>query len=163
MWSAACDLYHHIFPGLMPGCRKENYGLDEFEAGYDKFLGVDVLLTFKNGMVLTLQEKFLTTRYDTVTVEYYNDPQTKAPGDWFELKAQLYFVGYWNRTDPDAGFRKWILLSWPQMVLQTQLGNIPWQRRGNSRSNAKADFKYVKFDDVPRCCVIASSLDSQQR
>ena len=156
MWTLADDLYHSIFKGyLAPGAQVIDCTLDEFKAGYDKFLGIDVLLTFVNGMTLTMQEKFLTTKYNTVTVEYFNDPRTGEPGDWCELKAQLYFVGYWDKKAPHDGFRKWILLDWPMTVLQTQKGMIPWSERGNTHSAARANFKFVKFAQVPKSCIVA--------
>lgn len=159
MWPASNSLYHKIFdPYLVPGSCVENCTLEEFKAGYDKFLGVDVLLTFVNGMTLTLQEKFLTTIYGTVTVEYYNDPRTEEPGDWFELKAQLYFVGYWNERNPDSGFLRWVLLDWPMMVLETQKGNIPWVLRGNTRSAARANFQSVEFEKIPTSCIVSRNF-----
>lgn len=159
MWTTADALYHRIFDGyIAPGSQVINCTLDEFKAGYDKFLGIDVLLTFANGMTLTLQEKFLTTTFYTVTVEYFNDPTTGDLGDWCELKAQLYFVGYYTKKRPQDGFTKWVLLDWPMTVLETQRDRIPWQTRGNTMTAARANFKFVAFDKLPKSCIAARSF-----
>ena len=159
MWGMSNDLYHKIFtPYLSDGSDTIECTLDEFQAGYDKFLGIDVLLSFKNGMTLTMQEKFLTTRYDTVTVEYYNNPRTGDTGDWFDLKAQLYFVGYWDKNKSTKGFHKWILLDWVRVVAATQKELIPWQEQGNNHSAARASFKFVGFHAIPDSCIIAKKF-----
>lgn len=77
----------------------------------DIHLSIDTHLRFKNGSVLTFQEKtrknyFL--KYNDFTFEYYNDPIIKDEGEWFKLAAQLYFYGYANKDE--TGYDKfWIL------------------------------------------------------
>lgn len=154
--AVAAHLYQRIFEGfILPGYREIKVSLDEFKAGYDKFLGIDVFLNFQNGMSLTLQEKFLFTRFKTVTVEYYNDPRKKEKGDWFEMRAQLYFVGY-DRIKAYS-FQDWILLNWPAVVMETQKRKIAWQILGNKRDSAKANFKYTKFSGFTDLCIVAQS------
>lgn len=130
---------------------------DTVAASYDRQFGVDVLLRFASGMQATLQEKFLGTTFDTVTVEYYQDWRTEEPGDWFRLRVDYYFVGY---HQPDAStFRRWILLDWPAVQRATSRGLIDWQERRNAKDGARASFRYVAFDAIPAECIIDQSAN----
>lgn len=148
-------IYRMIFDrmgyNLMPGDTTIDCTKDEFAAGYDIKYGSDIFLQFTTGMQATLQEKFLSTDFDTVTVEYYNDPKTKHVGDWFTMRVAYYFVGYHVNC---LCFRKWILLDWPAIQRATSRGLISWGERCNSAENAKASFCYVPFDLIPRNCII---------
>lgn len=177
-WAAANRIYRSAL-SLLPGDSITRCTQDEFEAGYDRFLGVDALLRLKNGMILTLQEKFLTFPLSTVTVEYYQNPKTSERGDWFHLKAQLYFVGYDRAhlrcpAHPDhvdretqSGicwkcghvflFQDWILLDWAKTVVCTNEGQFPWRDNRNKRDGARASFKYTEFFRITPDCILASS------
>lgn len=163
----ANQLYRDTFmrAGLMllPGDEENPTSGQEFDAGYDKQLGIDVFLRFASGMQATLQEKFLTTgdRFTTVTVEYYQDWRIQEPGDWFKMRCDYYFVGYHQRGV--HRFDKWILLDWPAIQRATTQGRISWQEMPNMRDNARASFKYTAFDDIPDECVIARRPEHTQR
>jgi len=137
-------------------CTKES-----FQAGYDYQLGVDVILRPQALGESTMQEKFLFTDFNTVTVEHCQDWLTLEPGDWFNLKAQYYFVGY----DPDkrnGQLAPWVLLDWAQLQRATAQGRVPWRLRGNHRENvgARASFLYVDIDKVPLDIIVMSSKQS---
>lgn len=174
-------LYREIFERqgqpLLPGDDEVFCSREEFAAGYDYQLGIDVLLTLANGSMLTLQEKFLFTKYKTVTVEYMQNPEDCEQGDWFTMKAQLYFVGYDRRHDRLGSqqaldreistgrcskchqpftFQDWILLNWPAVQLED---DIRWQDNRNKRNGAMASFRYAPFTEFPSRCVIATSLE----
>jgi hypothetical protein len=140
---------------LLPGegviqCTKE-----EAAAIYDWELGIDVILAFDNGMQITMQEKFLFTNWQTVTIEYMNNPQTGEKGDWFTLRANWYFVGY--DTNKTMRWDDWILLDWPATKFLTAQNNINWHDQNNKHDGARASFKYAYMNDFPRECVVASS------
>ena len=155
--SIANSLYRRVFNSI--GCPLDsgdnviNCSLGDFESGYDHMLGIDVILRCGN-QVLTLQEKFLFTKFKTVTVEYMQNPSTGELGDWFNLKAQLYFVGY---DYPKTGrrFSDWILLNWPDVVIATRKGLIKWKLLKNTHDNARASFRYVSFNEIPKQCILA--------
>ncbi len=153
---AANGLYRTIFERLdmplLPGELQLRVAKDEFEAGYDHYLGIDVIFTFANEQESTLQEKFLTYRESTVTVEYYQNPLTGEQGDWFKMKPDYYFVGY-DRIQKN-NFQEWILLNWPLTRQVTNQGQIPWEVKSNTRDGARANFKYVPFSIVPPECVV---------
>ena len=116
---------------------------------------IDVTLTLPTGMVATGQEKFLDYHLDTVTVEFMNDPRTGAPGDWFHLASQFYFVGYFNSGR--TGFRTWIMLDWLVVALATLNGEINWQDNRNKDGRARASFKYAPFSQFKGSMVIAKA------
>lgn len=156
-WTAAIQLYRSIFAQLnlplLPGDSEIRCTLDEFMAGYDAKLGIDVILTFASGMQSTIQEKFLYTNNTTVTVEYMQDPSKDVHGDWFNMRADYYFVGY-DRTNAFA-FQDWILLDWPATKRATEQGRIQWIDKQNTRDGAMASFRYISFDDIPSECIVA--------
>ena len=164
-WGMADDLYRHIAHRLdMPlksGSDAVCYSLDEARAALDWEMGIDVILSFENGMEITMQEKFLLTTFRTVTVEYMNDPIRGMEGDWFTLKANWYFVGY--DEGKDMRWNRWIMLNWPATKVLTAQGKIPWQERLNGRQGARASFRYAPMNAFPPECVIAYSGYPQYR
>lgn len=154
-WSAAVAVYRELFEqrgmALLPGDEEIRCSLDEFMAGYDAKLGIDVLLRFTSGMQSTIQEKFLYTAYRTVTVEYMQDWRNAVQGDWFNIRADYYFVGY-DRTGANS-FQEWVLLDWPATQRATAQNRVDWQENQNMRDNARASFRYAEFDTFPDECV----------
>jgi hypothetical protein len=128
--------------------------LAEFEAGYDRFLGIDVILTFADGEEATLQEKFLEKDYRTVTVEYMQNPITQEKGDWFKMKCDYYFVGY-DRIE-GRYFQDWIMLHWSHARQLTAQGRITWDLLSNKRDGARANFRSAHFSTFPPECVVAA-------
>ncbi|HSG61639.1 MAG TPA: hypothetical protein VLA24_09420 [Pseudomonadales bacterium] len=155
---AANRLYREIFTKLgmelLAGDAVMDVGIDEYEAGYDKFLGIDVILTFADGQEATLQEKFLFTPYQTVTVEYMQNNLTQEHGDWFNMKCDYYFVGYDRIREND--FQEYILLNWPMVKSLSQQGRIDWGLNTNKKDGARASFRYANFWQFPADCVMDS-------
>lgn len=153
---AANKLYRAIFHRLgMPladGEHELKVTKNEFEAGYDHLLGIDVIFTFRNGMECTMQEKFLTAKYQTVTVEHMQNPSTGEKGDWFTMKCDYYFVGYDREQKYD--FQEWIMLNWPIVRQLTNQNKINWQLNKNKEDGARADFKYASFCQFPKECIV---------
>ena len=158
-WPIANALYREILielgMPLLPGEEVIECTREEFEAGYDYQLGIDVILRPQGQGESTMQEKFLFTAYNTVTVEHCQDWLTLEPGDWFKLKAQYYFVGY--DFERCLRFNPWILLDWTRLQRATAQGRVPWRLRGNLREKvgARASFMYVKFKEVPPDVIVA--------
>lgn len=158
-WSVANALYREIFAAMRMRLLEGEEVIDctraEFQAGYDYQLGIDVILRPQGQGESTLQEKFLFTEFDTVTVEHCQDWLNLEPGDWYRLKAQYYFVGYdaegYLRFDP------WILVDWSRLQRATAQGRVPWQLRANLKDRARASFMYVKFERLPPEVIVACS------
>ena len=158
-WPVANVLYRQVFAQLgmplLPGEEDMRCSLAEFQAGYDYQLGIDVILRPLGGNECTLQEKFLGTEFNTVTVEHCQDWLTLEPGNWFKLKAQYYFVGY--DAKGSLRFDPWMLLDWPRLQRATAQGRMEWRMRSNEEDGARASFMYVPFDKVPSDVIVASS------
>jgi hypothetical protein len=158
-WNIADALYRQIFSDLnMPLLQGEeiiNCSREEFQAGYDYQLGIDIVIRPHGQGESTLQEKFLFTDFYTVTVEHCQDWLSLERGDWFKLKAQYYFVGY----DPQGNLRfdNWVLLDWPRLQRATAQHRVPWHLRGNLKDGAQASFMYVKFEKLPPEVIVRSS------
>jgi len=167
-WSIANELYRNIFAALrmplLPGEEVIDCTKEEFQAGYDYQLGIDVILRPHYQGESTLQEKFLFfTGVPTVTIEHCQDWRTLEPGDWYKLKAQYYFVGY----DPyrRGYFDPWVLLNWAALQQASAQGRIPWRLTDNNieRVGAKASFMYVRLCELPQSVIVASSMEKQPK
>jgi hypothetical protein len=154
MQSVANELYRQIWERVGAPLADEveqiNCTRNEFVAGYDYALGIDVIFKFANGTTQTLQEKFLTTTFYTLTVEYMQDWRNGVEGDWFNMRCQLYFVGYYDKENIDDGFYKYALVDWAQLLRH----NIVWNERQNQRDGARSSFRYLPFDKIPDRCSI---------
>jgi len=128
----------------------------EFEAGYDSKLGIDVILRPVAGGEGTLQEKFLFTDYNTVTIEHCQDWLTLEKGDFYKLRANYYFVGY----DPTGclQFDPWVLLDWSCLQRVTAQYGIGWHLRGNFKDKARASFMWIFMDELPPEICVDSSI-----
>lgn len=149
----ADKIYHSLF-GKIKIERTEKE--DDFTL--DKNFAIDVKITLLSGQILLGQEKFLSgeyAKYNSVTVEYYQNPRTREKGDWFKLATQFYFVGYLN--EDMTSFKPWVLLDWIQIVLITYKGLMDWIEKDNTKSEAMASFKYINMNKIPDNCIIACS------
>jgi len=110
----------------------------------DKYLHIDTVIELSDGEHINLQEKSLgydKRNFNTVTLEYYNNPKTGELGDYFLCEAQAYFCGYVNENN--TGFCKWWILDMiklREMIMKN--GGIKWaeQFRQKNIYSGKADF-----------------------
>lgn len=151
-WSEINGIYRRSFD-LAPGEEIVKCTKNELLARYDIEFGVDVLLTFNNGMTSTTQEKVLGyTGKTTVTVEYKQNPDTDENGDWFKLKVDYYFVGYCRDDKNTPPLDEWILLDWNEVK---RSNSIMWFDNRNKADGARASFKYAYFARIPEECILA--------
>src|SRR5271157_4184284 len=106
------EIYNSVWSDLTNIIRSDRAATkNEISLLLDKHCGIDTIIHHKCGGILTLQEKTIrdeNRRFQTITIEYYNDPKKNAIGDWFTLIAQLYFFGY---ASVDAtGYTQWYIL-----------------------------------------------------
>lgn len=157
MQPVANSVYRQIWErrgcALLPGDEVVPCAKDSRKAQYDVEAGIDVVLRFNNGAVGTMQEKFLTTTFRTLTVEHMQDWSKGIQGDWFKMRCQYYFVGYYNSADPSV-FTDWVLVRWPDVQLYPR---VRWQERRNGRDGARASLRYVPFEEIPAACIVGAS------
>lgn len=157
-WSVANSLYRRIWEQdlqrpLLEGEAILQCTKTDAVSRYDMALGVDVVLRSATYGKFTMQEKFLFTNYNTLTIEHCQDWMNLEPGDWYNLEVQYYFVGY---ARPGVlMFDRWVLVDWGALHRAT----IDWRLRCNIRSKvgARASLMYVDFDDLPPSVVVARS------
>jgi len=124
----------------------------------DKALGIDTIIKFQNGLIGTVQEKFLShscAGYRSLTVAYRNQ-FTGTELSWFKLATQFFFVGY-ESGDKEGQFGLWALVNWPALLLATNAGLVAW-RTNQSKTGYTASFRYCIIDEIPVHCIVASSL-----
>ena len=153
-------IYRGLFSGLTEIRRSDrNTQTDAKILFMDKELAIDTFLHFKDGTILTLQEKTRRreyAKYNDFTFEYYNDPRTKDEGEWFKLAAQLYFYGYAN-GELDGYYKFWIVnIPKLRVFLKRNVG-IKQLESKYLRSNkppAKANFFAIPFSIIDNDCIM---------
>lgn len=147
------NIYKGLFANKLLEIKRSNRDLkvDSNLLFMDINLGIDTLVKFKNGSVLTFQEKTLQhtkQKYNSFTFEYYNDPKIKDEGEWFKLAAQLYFFGYAN--EKQNSYNKFWILDIPKLRTRLmQNYTITEIEKKWLRFNpppAKANFFAIPFD-----------------
>lgn len=159
-WTYANKLYRAIFADsgtpLLLGEEVIECTKEEFEAGYDYQLGIDLILRGSELGEATMQEKFLFTGFNTITIEHCQDWLTLEPGDWFKLKSQYYFVGY-DEQQLTGSLTPWVLCDLARLRRATGQRRIPWKLRGDYTERARASFMYCEFEKLPPDVLAASS------
>jgi len=127
----------------------------------DMEFAIDVIVKLPNGSQLTGQEKALSysySKYNTFTMEFYQNRSTKEQGEFFKIASQFYLSGYINHSL--NGFASWKIIDMPRLILwinsvynleQLELKSIP--------SSGLASFIAIPYPDIPKDCYIATSED----
>lgn len=121
----------------------------------DMVYSIDVVLRLSNGVLITGQEKALSYEYrhfESVTVEYMQNQHTEERGNWFTQIPQFYFVGY--EAERQGSFCKFMMVNWLALISTRSLN---WQDSKNENGVARASFRYIKFSDIPRRCIMATN------
>lgn len=130
---------------------KDNYLLD-------KEFAIDNVIVSSCGLILTGQEKYLSNnyaKYNSLTIEFMQNPITEERGDWYKMAVQFYFTAYFN--DDNTSFCKWILVNWSSLAIKTMAGQVTWNLNCNKDGHARASFKWINFNRIPADCIIARS------
>lgn len=127
----------------------------------DMEFAIDVIVELPNGSILSGQEKALSysySKYNTFTMEFYQNRSTKEQGEFFKIASQFYLSGYINHSL--NGFASWKIIDMPRLMLwinsvynleQLELKSIP--------SSGLASFIAIPYPDIPKDCYIATSED----
>jgi hypothetical protein len=123
----------------------------------DRLFHIDVAIRLGNGQVILGQEKALRykfSKYNTFTMEHYQNRFTKEGGEFFNLGAQFYFHGYLNEDEDDLC--KWVVIKvfdFVNFIQNCDSSIYQIKPTGTSR----ADFLSINYDDIPEDCVYAKS------
>ena len=91
------EIYNMLFP-----VKSIKRFQKEEESILDIRFHIDLQLELTNGIKLLGQEKalrFKFARYNTFTVEFYQNRYSKEEGEFFNLGSQFYLHSYWNKTE----------------------------------------------------------------
>ena len=150
-------IYRRLFKNIR-FIRRSNRDTKDTETMFmDKRLAIDTFIYFNDGSFITLQEKTRRScyaKYDDFTFEYYNDPLTREPGEWFKLAAQWYFYGYANEAG--NGYSKFYLIDVAKLRLYLKnTFSIETLEKNYMRRNpppAKANFFAIPFSAIDNEC-----------
>jgi hypothetical protein len=151
------QLYHQLFEldGINRFRRIDNIILD-------RKYHIDVELVLHNGIKLLGQEKALRyefARYNTFTIEFYQDRISKEQGEFFNLGAQFYLHGYWNSKYD--GFEKWYFIKIFDFLTHLRQAPIAELERQTRPSTSRASFFYTNYNDIPREFIYSSSREGR--
>jgi hypothetical protein len=120
-------------------------------------LHIDSTIKFKNGITMTIQEKALTTDNNTLAIEYFQDRDTKEPGELFYLYADMFFCCYWNSSQ--TGLKNnWHLIDVPKLKLWLARFPRPFLlQKCKPTSTSRASALYIPFNIIPDDVVLASA------
>ena len=156
----ANEIYREVFPiqqiKRTTARDKNGNALSAEDDFLDKKMHIDVFLQLKNGITLTGQEKILRnkfSKFDTFTIEFYQNRLTKEKGEFFNLGAQFFLHGYWNKNED--GFEKWYIIKVLDFLLYLQNFPIQELQKYTKKSSGRASFFCIKYSDIPREFIFA--------
>lgn len=144
------NLYRSILP-IRDGDGITEVNKDDLLATYDYREGIDVILTLADNARLTLQEKCLTTSFNTVTFE--TEKNSGLLGNYYTCTAQLYFVGYVNHDYTEC--LRYCLIDLARYKMLHAQGKIPCRYNQNQVASHRQKFMYTEFNNIPQDCIIA--------
>jgi hypothetical protein len=138
-------IYRAVYP--VKSITRADAQSDERLRYMDKYLHIDTIIELADGEHINLQEKSLgydKNEFNTVTLEYYNDPKTGEPGDYFLCEAQAYFCGYLNAGG--RGFCKWWIIDMIKLrELILNKGGIRWAERFMNKNKVSGRANFFGF------------------
>jgi hypothetical protein len=155
------EAYHKVFSEITEINRHERDKNEINSLILDKDFAIDTIIHFKDGHILTFQEKIRKYRfyelYNEFTFEYYNDPATEEQGEWFKLASQLYFYGFANKNEDDL--ERFYILDIPyfRIFLKKHYGNSLFERIKTNKPPCRANFIHIPFDEISERCILFDS------
>lgn len=153
-------IYRQYYQVAEKGIRRFDNPDDRRDMFFNRRLHIDTEVRMIDGSHLYVQEKVLrywgADQYNDFTIEFLNDREKGLPGEYFEIAAGVYLHGYWNRDE--SGMYRWYLIDLVKF--------FPWFTRfkgegyirghlANDR-DSKASFVFIKYREIPPCCIIAA-------
>jgi hypothetical protein len=139
------EVYRKVYP--VQSITRVDAQSDERLRYMDKYLHIDTIVTLAGGEHISFQEKSLgydKNQFNTVTLEYYNDPKTREPGDYFLCEAQAYFCGYLNADG--QGFCKWWILDMLKLrEFILSKGGVSWAEQFMNRNKVSGRANFFGF------------------
>ena len=139
----------NIYRDVFPVANIVRYNRDD-EIILDIKYHIEVEIELRNGIKLLGQEKALRAcfaKYNTFTIEFYQNRRIKEPGEFFNIGAQFYLHGYWN--DKGDGFCKWYMVKLFDFLAHLKKIDITELEARTRPSTSNANFFYINYNDIP--------------
>lgn len=150
------DIYKNIF-------KIKNINRFEYNDNIlDRKYHIDVELELQNGIKLLGQEKALSYEfsfYNTFTIEFYQNRQTKEKGEFFNLGAQFYLHGYLNKQQNN--FEKWYFIKVFEFLEWLKKVDIKYLEMQTKSSTSKANFFYINYNKIPKEFIYKYELNNK--
>lgn len=129
----------------------------------DMEFAIDVVVSLANGSIITGQEKALSysnIKYGTLTMEFYQNRNTKERGEFFKIASQFYLSGYANSSL--NGFASWHILDMVRLIPWINSAyNLEQLETMSKPSSGLASFIAIPYEDIPEYCYLARSDNYQ--
>lgn len=155
----ACDrVLCYVFKTTPDRIERFDKNKEHEKFALDKFFGVDMVVNLSNGSQVTGQEKCLSWscyKYQTFTIEFWQNRKTKEPGEFFRIASQFYLHGYADESGEH--FIEWKILdtlrfmSW---LKQRDIDELDAQCRDSGPS--RAAFLPIPYCQIPPEFVLSS-------
>jgi len=132
----------------------ERFGPDN-KPEYDKQLHQDLSIDI-DGLTIFGQEKILRNefiKFNTFTIEFYQNRFTKEEGEFFNLHVQFFTHGYWDHKE--EGFAKLYIIKLPKFMkwLKKEYTMDQIKQMTKEDQNSNASFFYFDYDKIPQECI----------
>jgi hypothetical protein len=137
----------------------------------DRDYHIDVELLFTNGIKLLGQEKALRLtwlKYNTFTIEFYQNRYKREKGEFFNLGAQFYLHGYLDGNTPDEisnskKFKKCYFIKIFDFLEHLKSKPIEILEQSTRQSSGNASFYYINYNRIPQEYIYWSTESPTQR
>lgn len=129
---------------------------EERESILDQKFAIDLILELPNGTRITGQEKALSfdkSKYDTFTVEFYQNRFTKEKGEFFKLASQFYLSGYSDQTGEE--FLTWKIIDVLKLMQWLKDSNLEALESRTKPSTSNASFLPIPYKSLPDYVILA--------
>ena len=127
----------------------------------DQEFAIDLRVHLPNGTQITGQEKALSYefyyRHKTFTVEFYQNRNTKEPGEFFKIASQFYLHGYSDESGID--FIDWKIIDVVQMMNWLRHTSVDkLEKRTRPSGGSRASFLPIPYCKIPSAFIIATMV-----
>lgn len=135
----------------------ERFGTDHPLFILDREHAIDMRIRLRNGSYLLGQEKVLSFKfykYRTFTIEFWQNRNTKEPGEFFKIASQFYLHGYANSHE--NGFVEWKILDVLKLIDWLKCcGLDKLDSRTRPSGGSRAAFLPIGYDRIPQAFIHA--------
>lgn len=155
----AKPLQDEVYQYMWPGCIIRRYSKED-NFMFDRDFHIDVEITLPNQSKIWGQEKALRrmySKYNTFTMEYYQNRKTCEKGEFFNIHAQFYLHGYLNIDSPledTPRFTTWHLIDLFRLFDWLSIWTSTKLESHTRPSSSRASFFQIDYDLLPKDCVM---------